>query len=168
MASWTCLSPSLEPEKWEAQTLQSALTPGPFSLVTTPHRTGSCPQARAIATWISCPKPRVLGTRLNQVPSDSVIRPQRIGSQPQARATVTWTSWHSTLRPRTPECPLKLTPQPGLGNRVQMSDGRPWVTASWTSSPSLVHSGARDLDPVLFQDRVLLVWLGQALQIRSG
>lgn len=159
MASWISSSPSPEPEKQEALILALPPTQTPSGLVSRPERTGGYPQTRDTTSWISCPRPKVLGVPLSQIPPGLAMGTQRIRGCLQTTAMANWTSWYSTPRLGAPECPLKKNPQPGLASRVQMSDGRPWATASWTSSQSLDHSGARGLGPTVFLDRAMLASL---------
>lgn len=167
MASWIS-SPFPELEKQDALILVLPPTQTPCGLVSRPKRTGGYPQTRDTISWISCPRPKVLGVPLRQAPPDLAMGTQRIRGCLQTTAMANWTSWHSTLRLGAPECPLKPTPQPGLASRVEMSDGRPWATASWTSSQSLAHSGVRGLGPIVSLDRALLASLEWALRMRSG
>lgn len=168
MASWISSSPFPELEKQKALILVLPPTQTPCGLVGRPKRTGGYPQIRDTTSWISCPRPNVLGVPLSQVPPDLATETQNIRGCLQTTTMANWTSWHSTLRLGAPEGPPKPTPQPGLASRVQMSDGRPWATASWTSSRSLAHSGVRGLGPIVSLDRAKLASLERARGMRSG
>lgn len=167
MASWIALSPFPGPEKQEALILVLLPTQTPFGLVSRPERTGGYLQTRDTTRQISCPGPKVLGVSLSQVPPELAMETQRIRGCLQTTAMANWVSWYSPPRLGAPECPLKPT-QPGLASRVQMSDGRPWATASWISSQSLAHSGARGLGPIVSRDQAMLASLEWALGMRSG